>query len=518
MAVPETAAPAAAKNPRRWLILIVLCLATLVLVVDNMVLTVAIPKLTVSLHASAQSVQWMLDSYILCFAGLLLSAGSLSDRFGRRRLMLIGLTVFGAASAVATFAANPAELIAARTFMGIGGALIMPSTLSILITAFDEEERRKAMAAWSAVAVLGLVGGPMLGGVMISHFWWGSVFLLNLPIAALAIVASVVLMPESRGPWRKPDPLGAALSVVGLTAGVWVIIELPKGFVRPWTLGALAVSALALTAFGVWETRIAEPMVPLHLFKERNFSGASLSLTLVQIGNGGLLLVTTLYLQFVLGYSPMKAAVAFVPLAVSSLVFNSLGVGLGRRLGNRAMTGIGLVVLSASFALLSTTGPHDGLGKLSLGLALIGAGAGLGMPAAIQLLMASVPPEQAGVSSALNDTIQQTGAALGVAVLGTVVTSRFAAGMPAGTPAAARSSIGDAYRVYESTGDKALLAAARDAFTHAQSTAYLAGAIASLVAAVLAVAVLRDKKAAAAGTEGGDGTEGTSEPTELVEA
>ena len=510
MSVPE-AAPAAEKNPRRWLILIVLCLATLVLVVDNMVLTVAIPKLTVSLHASAQSVQWMLDSYILCFAGLLLSAGSLSDRFGRRRLMLIGLTVFGVASAVATFAASPGELIAARTFMGIGGALIMPSTLSILITVFDAEERRKAMAAWSAVAMLGLVGGPMLGGVLISHFWWGSVFLLNLPIAALAIIASLTLMPESKGPWRKPDPLGAVLSIVGLTAGVWVIIELPKGFARPSTLTALALSVVALTAFGFWESRIAEPMVPLHLFKERNFSGASLSMTLVQIGNGGLLLVMTLYLQFVLGYSPMRAAVAFVPLAVSSLVFNSLGVGFGRKLGNRFMTGAGLVILAGAFALLSTTDSHDGMAKLSIGLVLIGAGAGLGMPAAIQMLMAAVPPEQAGVSSALNDTIQQTGAALGVAVLGTVVTSRFTAGMPATTPTAARHSIGDAYRVYATTGDQGLLAAARTAFTHAQSTAYLAGAAASLLAAVLAVAVLRDKKA--------DPVEaGEAEATELVEA
>ena len=190
---------------RRWLILIVLCLATLVLVVDNMVLTVAVPALTESLHASAQNIQWVLDSYILVFAGLLLTTGSLSDRFGRRRVLIIGLAVFGIASAVATLADNPGELIAARVAMGIGGALLMPSTLSILITVFtDEAERRKAMAAWTVVAMVGLVGGPVVGGVMISHFWWGSVFLLNIPIAALAIVAAVVLMPESKGPWASP--------------------------------------------------------------------------------------------------------------------------------------------------------------------------------------------------------------------------------------------------------------------------------------------------------------------------
>ena len=311
---------------RRWLILIVLCLATLVLVVDNMVLTVAVPALTESLHASAQNIQWVLDSYILVFAGLLLTTGSLSDRFGRRRVLIIGLAVFGIASAVATLANNPGELIAARVAMGVGGALLMPSTLSILITVFtDEAERRKAMAAWTVVAMVGLVGGPVLGGVMISHFWWGSVFLLNIPIAALAIVAAVVLMPESKGPWRKPDPLGTILSIVGLTSLVWVIIELPKGITRPGTLAAAALAVVALVSFGIWETRIAEPMVPLQLFKQRNFSGGSFSLTLVQIGNGGLLLVMTQYLQFVLGFSALKASLCFIPLAVAALIFNTLG-------------------------------------------------------------------------------------------------------------------------------------------------------------------------------------------------
>jgi EmrB/QacA subfamily drug resistance transporter len=486
------AEPSPVSSTRRWLILIVLCLATLVLVVDNMVLTVAVPSLTESLHASAQNIQWVLDSYILVFAGLLLTTGSLSDRFGRRRVLLIGLTVFGVASAVATLASNPGELIAARVAMGIGGALLMPSTLSILITVFtDEAERRKAMAAWTVVAMVGLVGGPLLGGIMISHFWWGSVFLLNIPIAALAVIATVLLMPESKGPWRKPDPLGTVLSIIGLTSAVWVIIEFPKGFTRPSTLIALVVAVVALVAFGIWETRIAEPMVPLQLFKQRNFSGGSFSLTLVQIGNGGLLLVMTQYLQFVLGFSALKASLCFIPLAVAALIFNTLGAGLGMKFGNRPLMLVGLLICAAGFVLLADLGVDDGLSKLFAGLFLLGAGSGLAMPAAITAIMGSVPPEHAGVSSALNDTVQQTGAALGVALMGTVVTSRFTAGMPTSVTGTARHSLGEAV----ATGDSQVIEAAKHAFTHAASIAYIAGAVGVIAAAIVSFAVLRDVKA-----------------------
>lgn len=484
---------------RRWLILIVLCLATLVLVVDNMVLTVAVPALTESLHASAQNIQWVLDSYILVFAGLLLTTGSLSDRFGRRRVLIIGLAVFGIASAVATLAHNPGELIAARVAMGVGGALLMPSTLSILITVFtDEAERRKAMAAWTVVAMVGLVGGPVLGGVMISHFWWGSVFLLNIPIAALAIVAAVVLMPESKGPWRKPDPLGTILSIIGLTSLVWVIIEFPKGITGPGTLAAAALAVVALICFGLWETRIAEPMVPLRLFKQRNFSGGSFSLTLVQIGNGGLLLVMTQYLQFVLGFSALKASLCFIPLAIAALIFNTLGAGLGMRFGNRPLMVAGLLICAAAFGTLSDLGVHDGLTKLFAGLFLLGAGSGLAAPAAITAIMGAVPPEHAGVSSALNDTVQQTGAALGVAIMGTVVASRFTAGMPAQYTGTARHSLGEAYGIAVSTKNSELLESARQAFTHAASIAYIAGTVGVIAAAVVSFAVLRDVKPAAA--------------------
>ncbi|MFC7451208.1 MFS transporter [Rhodococcus daqingensis] len=482
-------------GPRRWLILIVLCLSTLVLVVDNMALTVAVPSLTTDLGASAQDIQWILESYMLVFAGLLLAAGSMSDRFGRRKVMIIGLALFGIASLVATFADSPAELIAARVAMGIGGALIMPSTLSILITVFDETERPKAMAAWSAVAMLGLVGGPILGGALISWFSWGSVFLINVPIAVVAIVAALVLMPESKGPWLRPDPLGAILSAVGMVALVWTINDLPKnGLSHASTVTALGIAVVALTGFVVWEMRTESPMVPLGLFRNRNFSGGSLSLTLVQVGNGGLLLVLTQYMQFGLGYSPTKAGMAFIPMALASLVFNTVGATFGQKIGNRAMVGLGLTIAAAGFLMLSIA-PDGGPVMLTAALFVLGAGGGLAMPAAIAALMGEVPPEQAGVGSALNDTIQQAGAALGVAVLGSILASRFTGAMPDSAPAGASLSIGEALGVSAATGDGVLAETARTAFSSAMSTTFVVSACGVLAAAVLAVLVMRDRKA-----------------------
>lgn len=429
------------RNPRRWWILVVLCLSTLVLVVDSMALTVAVPSMTEDIGASAQDIQWILDSYILVFAGLLLTSGSLGDRFGRRKIMIFGLLLFGAASLAATFCTSPGEVIAARITMGVGGALIMPSTLSILITVFDEDERPKAMAAWGSVSMLGLVGSPVLGGVLIDRFSWQSIFFINVPVVVLAVVAALTLMPESKGPWQKPDPLGAILSAVGMTALIWWIIEIPQhGAFEGRSLVTLAVAVVSLVGFVIWENVTPEPMVPLVLFKNRNFSGGSLSLTLVQIGNGGLLLVLTQYLQFVLGYSPVKAGLAFVPLAVAALIGNGAGAGLAAKVGNRVLVLAGMLVMAAFFALLTTVDAASGFTVPAIALGLLGLGAGFAMPAAVGALMSTIPEEKAGVGSALNDTIQQAGTALGIAILGSLLTSTFSREMPASTPPRGPSS------------------------------------------------------------------------------
>ncbi|MFI0810271.1 MFS transporter [Streptomyces echinatus] len=481
------------RSPRRWWILVVLCLSSLVLVIDNMALTVAVPAMTEDLGASAHDMQWILDSYVLVFAGLLLTSGSLGDRFGRRRVMLIGLLLFGAASLAGTFAANPAEVVAVRVAMGVGGALIMPSTLSILITVFDEAERGRAMAAWSSVSMLGLVGSPVLGGVLIDHFSWHAIFFLNVPVVVLAVVAGLTLMPESRAPWQKADPLGAVLSAAGMTALVWWIIDIPQhGAFSGRQLPVLAAAVVTLAAFVLWENVTESPMVPLVLFRHRNFSGGSLSLALVQIGNGGLLLVLTQYLQFVLGYSAVKAGLAFLPLAVTALTGNGVGIKLAARIGNRFVILAGMLVMVACFALLTTVGADSGFAVPAVALGLLGLGAGLAMPAAVAALMGTIPADQAGVGSALNDTIQQAGTALGIAILGSLLTSGYTDRMPSGAPAAARESIAGAF----ATARPDLLRTAREAFASAMTTTFALSALGVLAAAVLATVMMREAKPA----------------------
>ncbi len=492
----QSGAGSAVRDPRRWIILMVLCLATLVLVIDNMALTVAVPSLTADLGATPQNIQWVLESYILVFAGLLLTSGSLSDRYGRRRVMVIGLALFGIASLAGAFASDPGQLIAARTVMGVGGALIMPSTLSILMTVFAADELRKAMAVWGSVSMLGLIGGPVLGGALVTHFSWGAVFLVNVPVAVVAILAALFLMPESKGAWKKPDPVGAVLSVAGMVALVWTINELPKGGLsHTSTVVALMVAVLGLGGFIAWELKVDEPMVPLRLFRDRDFAGGSLSLTLVQVGNGGMLLVVTQYVQFVLGYSPTEAGSAFIPMAVAALAFNGLGATLGQRIGNRVMAAVGLLVLAGGFVLLGTVDQGDGFLLLAGAMVTVGAGAGLAMPAAITALMGAIPAEHAGVGSALNDTIQQAGAALGVAALGSILTTGYAAAMPDSAPSAARHSIGEAL----AAGDTGLARAAREAFTSGVGTTFLLSAAGVLVAAGVAFLMMRGPRRPAEG-------------------
>jgi MFS family permease len=275
--------------------------------------------------------------------------------------MIIGLLLFGAASLAATFAASPGEVIAVRVLMGIGGALIMPSTLSILITVFDAAERPQAMAAWTSVAMVGMVGSPVLGGVLIARFSWHAIFFINVPVVALAVVAGLFLMPESKGPWQRPDPLGAVLSAVGMTVLVWWIIGIPAhGALGGGQAVTLAVAVLTLAGFVVWENVTAAPMVPLVLFKHRDFTGGSVSLALLQIGNGGLLLVFTQYLQFVLGWSPVQAGLAFTPVAVTAMIGNGAGAKLTARIGPRVPMLAGMAVMAGSFALLTMVSVRTG--------------------------------------------------------------------------------------------------------------------------------------------------------------
>ncbi|MEE6259787.1 MFS transporter [Plantactinospora sonchi] len=488
-----------APHPRRWWILGVLCLSLLVVVIDNMVLNIAIPSLIRDLGASTSDIQWIIDSYILVFAGLLLTAGSLSDRHGRRRGLVIGLVVFGGASGLATLCQTPGQLIAARGLMGVGAAFLMPGTLSVLTTVFDDSERKKAIAIWSSVLMLGALGGPTVGGLLLEHFWWGSVFLMNIPIAVLGVVATLLIIPESRGPASRPDVLGALLSTLGMTALVWAVISsVGHGWSAPRTVGGLVAAAVLLTAFALWERRVAEPMLPMSLFRDRNFGGASLSIVLLSFSAGGVMLALTQYLQFVLGYGPMRAGLAFIPMLVTVVAFNGIGVVVDRRLGSRVAIATGLLLMAAGFAVLASTGSTDGYPKLAVALVVIGMGSGITGPAAVGTLLAALPPERAGVGSAVNDTVQQVGAALSVAVLGSVLTAAYAAALPREVTGPARESIGEALRIAALTGDGELVRLARSAFVDAMSTGAIVGMLGGVAAAIVAVAVLRPKATPAA--------------------
>ncbi|GAA3427139.1 MFS transporter [Streptosporangium nondiastaticum] len=471
-----------------------LCLSLLVLVVDNTVLNLAIPSLMRDLGATPADIQWIIDAYVLVFAGLLLTAGSLSDRYGRRRFLIIGLLLFGGASLVAVLVTEPWQLVAARALMGVGGSILMPSTLSILITVFDDAERRKAIAAWSAVAMVGVIAGPTLGGFLLEHYWWGSIFLINVPVAVLAVVAAALLMPESRGPARRLDPPGVLLSATGMTALVYAVISSPsRGWTSPEVLTAAVLAVLALGGFVLWERRSAHPMLPLELFRDRNFSGSSFSIVLMSFGTGALLLMLTQYLQFVLGYGAMKAGLALLPYAVAAAVFNILGAGLGQKISSRTLAAVGLAVMALGFGVLAFMTADTGYGLLITGLMLMGVGAGVAGPAVYATLMGAVPPQHAGVGSALNDTVQQVGMALSVAVLGSVLAGVYRSSMPESAPAAARDSVAVALRL----GDPGLARTARESFVSAMTFGSWVGVAFTLAAAVLAFVMLRPAAPAA---------------------
>ncbi|WP_067486305.1 MFS transporter [Actinomadura hibisca] len=475
-------------HPHRWRILAVLCLSLFLVVMDNTILNVAIPSLLTELDATTADVQWVIDAYSLVFAGLLLTAGSLGDRYGRRRAMLIGFTVFALAALAATAATTPGQLVALRALMGVGGAFLMPGTLSIMAQVFPEQERAKAFAIWGGTATVGVAAGPTLGGLLLEHFWWGSVFLINVPVAVVAVLGLLLVVPESRGPRRRPDVAGALLSTLGMSALVWAVISGPEhGWTGPRSLGGLLVAAAALAAFAAWQHRNPEPMLDLALLRRRRFSGAAVMIAVFGFALAGTLFALTQFLQMVLGYPPLRAGMALLPVAVAAMVGNGLGAALEGRIGGVRALVTGFVVLAAGFACLAVVGPGDGYLAVLPGLLVLGFGSGLGAPPAYSTLMSAVPDEEAGIGSAVNDAGGELGNALGVAVLGSVISAAYARALPDGTPGAARHSLGEALAL----GDPALARAARDAFVHALSVGALAAGTITLVAAVASAVVLR---------------------------
>lgn len=484
------------RNPARWMILGVICLAQLTVLLDNTVLTVAIPSLTEEMGAATSDIQWMINAYSLVQAGLLLTAGNAADRYGRKKMLATGLALFGIGSLLASLSTTTGELIAARAGMGIGGALLMTTTLAVVVQVFDDEERPKAIGLWGAVSSLGFAAGPLIGGALLDHFWWGSIFLINLPVALIGLVAVLKLVPESKNPTGdRPDLLGALLSTIGMTGVTFAIISGPgHGWTSVRVLVSAAVGAVALAGFALWERRIPYPMLDMHFFRNRRFVGAVAGGILVAFGMGGSFFLLTQHLQLVLGYGPLATGLRMTPLALVIVVLNLTGVGarLLPKVGTPVAIAGGMGLLAAGLAAIATLGAH-GYGGMLLGLILMGTGIALSMPAMANAIMSAIPPEKAGVGAGVNGTLQECGNGLGVAVLGAVLNSRFAGLLPA--VAAGAGSLPAALERAHSPAQRAEIA---DAFATGVHTSQLVGAAAVFAGGVLAAVLLRRAERAGA--------------------
>ena len=481
---------------RRWWILGILSMSLLVIGLDNTILNVAIPTLQREFEASATSLQWMVDAYILVFAGLLLTMGALGDRFGRKRALQVGLVVFGASSLFAAYADSSAQLIVARALMGIGGALIMPSTLSILTDVFPRDERGKAIGIWAAVAGLGIGLGPVTGGILLENFWWGSVFFINIPIIALTLVAGLVLVPESRDPNSVAlDIPGAILSMIAVASLVYFIIEAPThGWTDTFIISGLIGGAMLVAVFLYWEDRTDHPMLNLAYFKNPRFSAGAGAISIGFFSLFGMIFGMTQYLQFVQGFTPLEAGLRMLPIALGI----ALGAGLSNRLvgklGTNKVVAAGLVALAIVFVSISFWQTDTSFWIVGATFFFLAFSMGNVMAPSTDAVMGAVPEANAGIASATNDVTRMVAGAFGVAVIGSVINTVFSnrmetvvAGLPAETAQAATDSIGAVAKVASMLPPEqaaGLISQARIGFTDALGVAVIVAAAAAIIAAI----------------------------------
>jgi EmrB/QacA subfamily drug resistance transporter len=489
-------------HDRRWWTLAILSLSLLVISLDNTILNVGLPTIDRDLHATASQLQWIVDAYMLVFAGLLLTAGSLGDRLGRRKALFTGLVVFGLGSMASAMSGSAGMLIASRALMGIGAAFVMPSTLSILTNVFPDGERGKAIGIWAAVAGLGIAIGPVAGGWLIENASWHWIFLVNIPFVVAALAAGAFLVPESKDPDASPlDPIGAALSMAGLTSLLWAIIEAPS---RGWTdgliLGAFGLAVVLLSVFVSWERRTDHPMLDVKLFRNPRFSAASVSITLVFFSLMGMIFFLTQYLQYVLQYDPLEAGIRIAAVAIGMIVGGPLSARLTEKLGTKVMVAAGLTLVAGGLMLFSGVGEDTSYGIVFVALVVMGFGMASAMAPATDSIMGSLPLARASVGSAVNDTTRMVGGALGVAVLGSLLSSGYGAHMdgavsqlPAGAASIAHDQLGGALLVSQNIGGQAgqaLADAARTAFLSGMHTAAIVAAGVALTGALLAALFL----------------------------
>lgn len=485
---PDGTAAAAPPDPRRWYSLAVLCLSLLLIVVDTTIVNVAIPTLASSLDAGAGALAWIVDSYTLVFAALLLPAGTLGDRFGRHRALAAGMVVFGAASLGAALSATAGQLIAARAVMGAGAALIMPATLALLTAVFtDPRERARAIGLWSAVSGLGVAIGPTAGGWLLQRFSWNAVFAVNLPVVAAALVGGAFLVPASSAPHRpRVDATGAVLAAAGLGSLVYAVIQAGEsGWASPGTALRFAVALGLLAAFAVSQVRGDHPMLDLTLFRDGRFTAAAMAVMVLFFGLAGSTFLLTQIYQFVLGYSPLEAGVRTLPGAVALTVASPVATRLAARFGIRAPVTAGLLAAAAGLAFFATASGGTGYLHYMTASSVMCAGIGLTMAPATQSAMASLPPARTGVGSAVSNTTRNLGTVLGVAVVGSIAATSYSGAMPEGP---AGESVAAAAAVAERLPGAAAASlhhTAAQAFVHGAGLGALVAAAVVLVTATL---------------------------------
>ncbi|MGI5453597.1 MFS transporter [Streptomyces sp. CA-249302] len=495
---------AAGAGANRWVVLVVLCTSLLLVAVDATVLHVAVPAVTEDLKPGAIELLWIVDIYPLVCASLLILFGTLGDRVGRRRILLLGYALFGVASGLAALAHDPQVLILARALLGVGGAMIMPATLSILRQVFpDRRERALAIGVWSAVAAVGAAVGPLLGGFLLEHFWWGSVFLVNIPLMLVSLPVGRLLLPESRGagdgPWDVTGALMAAAGLFGVVLGVKRLGggEAPTGV---FTLGSLLLGAVLLVLFVRRQRRRTHPLVDLGMFARPAFSTAVGCIVLAMLALVGLELIAAQYLQLVLELSPLETGLRLLPLTFAAMAAGLAGARMLRRFGPRRMVCFGFSLTAGAVVLMTAMGSSDNTGLLVSGFVLLGFGLETTLFGAYESMLSEAPPEQAGGAAAIGETSYQLGAGIGIALLGSVMNAAYAPGLksvpgvPASASASAGHSLGEAYDVADHLSGPvgvALRRAARDSFVHGLHVTLLVSAGLLVLGAVMALRLPR---------------------------
>jgi len=481
----------------RWWALGALALSTLAVGLDGTVLSVALPTLARDLDASTSDLQWFTNAYLLVLAAALLPAGMLGDRFGRKRMLLGSLAVFGAASVACTYAASTGQLTVARAALGLGAAVIMPLSSAVLTVLFEPDERPRALTVWVTASALGVPLGPLVGGFLLDNFWWGSVFLINVPLVLIAIVAVALWVPESHGDrTRRFDPLGVLLSTAGLVAMTYGIIEAgARGWTDPRSLATIAGGLAVLAGFVAWQRRAQAPLVDLALFRSRGFTWGAILSTVASFGMFGLLFTLPQFFQAVGGQDALGTGLRLLPVIGGLLVGARVADRIVPRLGAKVVVALGLALMAAGLAIGATTDPGTGYWAVASWVVVAGLGLGFTMPPAMNAALSALTVERSGVGSGLLQAMRQVGSAVGVAVLGTVLNSGYrdavdVTNLPSATGQAVQRSASAGTAVAGRLGDPGLLDSVRSAFTHGMDRSLLVAAVVALVGAVLALAFL----------------------------